>query len=229
MTNSLVYTTALTSLPEISLTETIRYMGAAGTNDERVRMLAENAIQTVSNLASCKAVYMYVPVSAVVRDTVDLSIFTIYSKSFARYVNDCSFVCVFAATIGLEIDRAIMRASRTSATEALALQAASAAAIETYCDYLCDNIFKPHAQKSDLNLKPRYSAGYGDVSLEYQRAILTALDCCKKIGLTLTDGYMLVPTKSVTGFVGMSKEKYCVTDKCEQCKNTNCLFRKGDQ
>ena len=47
-------------------------------------------------------------------------------------------------------------------------------------------------------LKPRRSPGYGDLPLELSRRILDELDATKKIGVSITDSNLLVPSKSVT-------------------------------
>lgn len=78
-----------------------------------------------------------------------------------------------------------------------------------------------------LYLKPRFSPGYGDWQLEDQQKILQLLNCEKKIGLTLTDGYMLTPVKSVTAVIGLSVDAAaCHTNKCRECTNSGCEFRK---
>lgn len=52
------------------------------------------------------------------------------------------------------------------------------------------------------------------------------LDCAKRIGLTLTDGYMLTPIKSVTAVIGLTEDTVCNNSKCAACVNRACEFRK---
>ena len=52
------------------------------------------------------------------------------------------------------------------------------------------------------------------------------MDCTKRIGLTLTDGYMLTPIKSVTAVIGLTEDTVCNTSKCAACVNRACEFRK---
>ena len=52
-------------------------------------------------------------------------------------------------------------------------------------------------------LRPRFSPGYGDFPLEYQRELLGVLDAAKRIGLTLTDSLLMAPSKSVTAVIGV--------------------------
>ena len=54
---------------------------------------------------------------------------------------------------------------------------------------------------------PRFSAGYGDFSLEFQRNICDALDCQRKIGITLQESLIMLPTKSVTAIIGIKNRR----------------------
>ena len=50
--------------------------------------------------------------------------------------------------------------------------------------------------------KPRFSPGYGDLSLEVQKEIFSLLDCPRKIGVSLGDSLLMTPSKSVTAIIG---------------------------
>ena len=82
-------------------------------------------------------------------------------------------------------------------------------------------------EKSGLYLRPRFSPGYGDFPIEFQEPIMRMLDCAKKIGLTMTDSYMMSPTKSVTAIIGISTEKErCPISGCEACGKKDCAYRR---
>lgn len=54
------------------------------------------------------------------------------------------------------------------------------------------------------------------------------LDCAKTIGLTLTGGGMMTPTKSVTAVIGASTEQQsCHIKGCEACEKKDCLYRRS--
>jgi cobalamin-dependent methionine synthase I len=53
------------------------------------------------------------------------------------------------------------------------------------------------------SLTQRFSAGYGDLPLELQRDIFGALDCQRKIGVTLNESLLMSPSKSVSAIVGI--------------------------
>ena len=65
---------------------------------------------------------------------------------------------------------------------------------------------KQEAEKEGAKVQPRFSPGYGDVSLEVQKQIFTTLRP-EKIGLTLMNSLIMAPEKSVTAFVGWKKGK----------------------
>ena len=54
-------------------------------------------------------------------------------------------------------------------------------------------------------LRHRFSPGYGDLPLSVQPAFLAALDATRRLGITLTSSFLMVPTKSVTAFVGVAR------------------------
>ena len=79
-------------------------------------------------------------------------------------------------------------------------QGIGAERIEALCDAFENMI------KTDKKIVPRVSAGYGDIPLEMQRDIFAALDCPRKIGLTLNESLLMSPTKSVTAIIGVCNE-----------------------
>ena len=58
-------------------------------------------------------------------------------------------------------------------------------------------------RKEGLALRPRFSPGYGDLPLEFQRDFFRILRPQRRIGVTLTDACLMVPSKSVTALVGI--------------------------
>ncbi|MFR4384234.1 MAG: vitamin B12 dependent-methionine synthase activation domain-containing protein [Phascolarctobacterium sp.] len=91
--------------------------------------------------------------------------------------------------------------------------------IESYCDDIQSKVDTGNLKQSG------FSPGYGDWPLEEQKLLFPILDCAKRIGLTLTDGMMMAPSKSVTAIIGLSEDVACVWNKCMTCGNVNCPYR----
>ena len=114
----------------------------------------------------------------------------------------CKRAVVFAATVGIGLDRLIAKYGRLSPSKALMLQAIGAERIEALCDAFCAEL----AAKLDCKLRPRFSPGYGDFPITAQKELFAVLDCTRQIGVTLNDSLLMSPTKSVTAIVGIIDE-----------------------
>jgi len=161
------------------------------------------------------------------QDTVKLGEIEIKSLDLARHLCGCEKAVLLAATLGTGADNLLRRYNALDMEKALVAQAVCTVMIEEYCDnVVCE------ASRSALleGLYPtsRFSPGYGDFDIVWQKDILKLLDCEKRIALTLTEGYMLIPSKSVTALVGFSKGKTGNSEnKCARCK-TQCVYRRVD-
>ena len=107
---------------------------------------------------------------------------------------DVVFLC---GTIGAEFDAWQRRLSVLSAADALLSQQIGLEAVEAVMDGL-ENEVKVKVEGEGLKLRPRRSPGYGDLPLALSRTILAELDAPRKIGVSITDSNLLVPSKSVT-------------------------------
>ena len=107
---------------------------------------------------------------------------------------DVVFLC---GTIGAEFDAWQRRLSVLSAADALLSQQIGLDAVEKVMDEL-EKKTKAEVEGEGRKLLPRRSPGYGDLPLELSREILAELDAPRKIGVSITESNLLVPSKSVT-------------------------------
>jgi hypothetical protein len=125
------------------------------------------------------------------------------STSLAAHLKGCTEVALFAATLGASIDREMARLSSKSLYEAAVFDACANAVIEEVCDERC-LAFAEALREENLHTTSRFSPGYGDLLIETQRLIFALLRPEKRIGITLSGALTLIPTKSVTAFIGIS-------------------------
>ena len=110
---------------------------------------------------------------------------------------------------------------------AVVMQAAAAALIEEVCDRNFESWRKEYEEKG-LYLRPRFSPGYGDFPLSVQKDLLGGLEAGKRLGITLTEGGLMMPSKSVTAVIGISPVKgFCRTEGCEACEKKDCPYRRS--
>lgn len=200
--------------PSIDEVEILRYAGYKFKNEEEVdaetRSLLATCLKELEGKLEYKVCYRELP-AALDGDVCDFGFFQIASKHLAHHLSGASRVVVFAATLGVGIDRLITKYSSLSPAKALMFQAIGAERIEALCDTFCEDVRKMYAvngvdKQAGANQKlPRFSPGYGDLSLGTQRDVFAVLECEKKIGLTLNSSLLMSPSKSVTAFVGINK------------------------
>lgn len=191
-------------LPPIDRREWFRYMGAPKPSLE-LETLADACAREAEHCFVGRVCYCELPV----RHTeagVDLSFGEIRSRNLSERLRECSRAVVFAATVGIEIDRLIAKYGHTSPAKALCLQALGAERIEALCDAFCEDVARKMHDAGEI-LVSRFSAGYGDLSISLQRDIFRVLDCSRRIGISLNESLLMSPTKSVTAIVGIRKDE----------------------
>jgi hypothetical protein len=122
----------------------------------------------------------------------------------ARHLDGCREVYLVCGTIGALFDAFQRRVSVRSGADALIAQAIGAALIEKWMDMTGDAILAEMAPGESL--RRRYSPGYGDFPLEAQRDLLAMLDASRKVGVSLTDTLLMVPSKSVSAVLGIDRK-----------------------
>ncbi len=188
--------------PPMCEREILRYASCKEADENTLSLLRE-CVSKALPLLTYKVCYTVLDLK-ISGEECDLGAFKAPSKALAKNLSGCEKVLLFGATVGLSLDRLISSEARLSPAKALFLQALGAERIEA----LCDEFIKSFEEENGVSLAPRFSAGYGDLSIETQRDIFKILNPEKNIGLYLNESFMMSPTKSVTAFAGISSVKH---------------------
>ena len=181
--------------------EVLRYLKTnSKTQDEKILELVDTAIKEVEKTAQPKTLYRIFDCTVNGDETVIGGV-SFKSKRLADNMKGCKRAVVFGATLGIGIDRLIKTASATDMAKAMAYQAAAATLIEEVCDSLEEDIKKKYGVK----LRRRYSPGYFDLDVTEQKKLFSMIDITKRIGITLADSCQMMPSKSVTAFIGIEE------------------------
>lgn len=157
--------------------------------------------------------------------------YSLQGNHISSHLRNASKVAIFAATLGVSFDNYLKRLQLKEVYKAFILDICANEYIENFCDFIQEDIRKSEYLSSYLFL-PRFSPGYGDFPISSQRELLHLLDAQRKIGLTCTSSYIMIPKKSVTAIVGLVDGSISKTpnDKpvCDICQfNRNCELKKG--
>ena len=192
---------------ERDYSETARYLGyqKVSVPDEQISKLIKTAADEMLEVIKPQAVYEQFDLQVEYDEgkgagCVTFADVSIPSKDLARNLRECNKVVIFASTLGPQCDQLIRRTQVKDQVKAAVFQASGAMYIEKCVDLLNEKI-KADAEALGNKVRPRFSPGYGDVSLEVQKDFFRLLPC-NKIGLTLMDTLIMSPEKSVTAFVG---------------------------
>ena len=124
------------------------------------------------------------------------------SKKMLCHLRNSSSIILFGATLGQGADTLIRKYSVTDIAMTAVAQAVAGSMVENLCDIACEEL--KTAIKGEH--RPRFSPGYGDFHISAQSDFFKLLPMNKQLGISLSDGFMMTPTKTVTAFIGVIKE-----------------------
>ena len=183
-------------LPLLNKREILRYAGVRGTAEEVESMLDNCINEMMPSLLSGKVCWCKIGIEKA-RKISEIKTM-LDSKSLSSHIDACREIVLFAATVGIEIDRAITRYNAISPVKALLGSAIGSERIEALCD-----TFEDYLRNTGNEILPRFSPGSADLPLECQRDIFALLDCSRQIGLTLNQRMVMSPSKSVSAIIGI--------------------------
>lgn len=178
--------------------EILRYLRTSSTiDDERLFNLIDDCCNEVNSCVKPKTLHRIFDCS-VNGDETAVGNIVFKSARLADNLNGCKRVCLFGATLGTECDRLLRTYGATDISRAIVLQSCLASKIEEVCDSLEDEL-----KAQGYTLRQRYSPGYYDLDITDNKKFFELLELTKRIGITLTDTCQMLPTKSVTAFIGI--------------------------
>ena len=123
------------------------------------------------------------------------------SRGLSEVVKDSDECILLAATLGIGVDRLIIRMASTSPRDAFVIDAMADAMIEAVCDMAEERL------TAGLETAPRFSPGYADLELSFAKEILALTDAERLIGIKLSESGLMLPKKSVNAIIAIKNGK----------------------
>lgn len=187
------------SAPKVDTGEIKRYMRAAGEADGLIADCLTEAEKVLRYSVAFDVFPVFFSNKSADNGLIDLCFAKTESKDLCKNLVGCDRIVLFAATVGIGIDRLIARYGAISPAKALCFEAIGNERVESLCDAFNGDIIKKYGACA-----PRFSPGYGDLDLSLQKSIFSVLPC-SAMGLNLNASLLMSPSKSVTAIIGIKK------------------------
>ena len=153
-----------------------------------------------------RSLCVFLPVSAVEEGVrLDGTDVILVGESIKKHLAGASHALIQAFTLGALADKRIKELSYARPSESVALDAIAS----VYAECAADELLRKEkaALEENYTFNFRFCPGYGDLPLSVNADLARALLAAKKIGLSVTEGGLLLPRKSVVGLCGAFDKK----------------------
>lgn len=211
---------------ELDLAEALRYLGVKGEPGpelyEEMSAIGDRLVRSVEPRYLYRASRVALGEEGVALEGLGL---TLPGTLARRMLEGCGQAMLLVCTLGAGFE-AMMRAEQArSMARAAMLDACGSVWVEAGCAAAEEEI-AAHAPGSYLT--DRFSPGYGDLPLALQKDICGVLDAGRRLGVQVTDSFLMNPSKTVTAVIGLSPRPQPARIRgCGACTwREDCQYRK---
>jgi hypothetical protein len=146
------------------------------------------------------------------------------SKLIAQLLKHCEKVAIFLLTLGNRLDETMRDLVENDLTlEAVVLDAIGSDGVERLAEFVQGRI-TAIAKAQGYFTSRRISPGYCDWALPQQEMVFRAIDGDSP-DIRLTEGFMMIPQKSISGIIGLGSSEVEDYNPCRDCKEEDCPNR----
>ncbi|MFQ6091705.1 MAG: hypothetical protein ACE5OR_03315 [bacterium] len=178
--------------------------GKASLSQKMIRIL-DNAFSEILDLVDPKGAYLIRKIRDKGGEVFLLdSEIVLRGESMVNLLRDSFAVIFMAVTVGCRLERRISQEMEKGNHEtALVFDAIGSETVEAVANSL-NNRLLTEARQFKHSLTMRFSPGYGDLPLTFQREMYEELSL-GELGIEINDRNMLSPQKTITALIGIEK------------------------
>ncbi len=204
----------------VDKTEALRYLGYAGQVVDDQLMSRFDRARSICEELNASGMAKSFPIASFICDDqgVECGVqlkntpLVLRGYSTAEHLNGAREAVLLAVTLGLQSENMLRREAAQSTVDGVLVDACASAMTEDAADVLCA-IIQTRAEERGYRAAGRFSPGFGDFPLEVQQAFLDAIGAAKALGISVTQGNLLVPAKSITAVVGLYDPEHTIKDE----------------
>jgi len=212
---------------ELDVLEALRYLGAGDCPPERARREMAAVARELTEQLWPKFTYRVFTLNHEAEGVrLREANLLLAGKLAETMLSQCGRAVVLACTLGAEFDALLRKEQVRDMAKAAMLNACGSALVEAGCDEAEREI---GGRFPNLFRTDRFSPGYGDLPLNLQPELCAALDTQRRLGLYVSESYLMNPAKSVTAIIGLADTPQPARIRgCLFCDlRENCVLRKG--
>lgn len=193
------------SIPNIDMVLTrIGYKKGVTVIGQQSKELLDEGLRLGKLLSNVKGAYGRFKISCTDTLGIKLDNDTVFeSESLSKLLGNSSEVVLMSCTAGREIvEKISFEIKNGNAALGIILDSVASQTADGGLSWIMNFLNKLLAREGKKLTRHRYSPGFGDLSLSYQKTIFDILNL-EKLGMEVTGSCMLVPEKSVIAITGI--------------------------
>lgn len=212
---------------KLNVDEALRYLGVSGQGSDSVRADVTAMADKLTAAVQPKYIYRVYSLqktpAGILLPEADL---LLPGADAAKMLAQCDQAVLLSCTLGAQFEALLRAEQARDMSKAVILDACGSAWVEAGCDQAEQELASrlPGRYRTD-----RFSPGYGDLPLSLQPKLCAALDAQRRLGLHVTEHFLMNPSKSVTAIIGLSDRPQMARIRgCAYCSmRESCTLRKG--
>ena len=216
--------------------EVLRYQGYSKSKitkpKEIILQITEEEIKQAYNLFQPQGIYSPIKIKKISfsEGRVDLeNDFSLYFHNSAIHLlKGADYLILGVLTIGNALEDKISEFfTKKEYSQGLALDAVGTVAVRSLSRYIRSLVCQ-EAKKQKFQTTKYFTPGTSEWNISQQKNIFKIIPA-DKIGVKLTDSYMMIPKKSLSWAIGIGENIITFSkeyDSCQICQAINCQYRK---
>lgn len=214
--------------------EVLRYQGYSKKKvkkpNQNILRITEEEINQGYNLFKPQGIYSLIKIinfTSKGRINLEDELIFRFSKSVINQLKEASHLLVGVVTIGDFLEKKVSELfSQGEYPQALALDAVGTVAVEDFSREV-RKLARQEVKEQGFKTSRHFSPGYGGWEVSQQDIIFKSIPA-DNIGVRLTEGYMMLPQKSLSWVIGVGKEIITPSEEdnnCENCQSKCCNYK----
>ena len=214
--------------------EVLRYQGYSRKEikepNQNILQITEEEINRGYNIFRHQGIYSLIKITCFTskgRINLENEFVFRFSKSVINQLKGASHLLIGVVTIGDCLEKKVSELfSQGEYPRALALDAVGTVAVEDFSREV-RKLARQEEKEQGFKTSRHFSPGYGGWEVSQQDIIFKSISA-DNIGVRLTEGYMMLPQKSLSWIIGVGKEIITPSkedNNCRNCQSKYCNYK----